>query len=96
MYESVCHIGNDCVAQCGAGNKAKNNINNQTLLQALSQYKIYGYNVKNFQIMIDKGLHRFQKKMNNIEKHFKNIVKKANEDKIRLGKINNGSLIRLW
>ena len=74
----------------------KNNINNQTLLQALSQYKIYGYNVKNFQIMIDKGLHRFQKKMNNIEKHFKNIVKKANEDKIRLGKINNGSLIRLW
>ena len=74
----------------------KNNINNQTLLQALSQYKIYGYNIKNFQIMIDKGLHRFQKKMNNIEKHFKNIVKKANEDKIRLGKINNGSLIKLW
>ena len=32
-----------------------------------------GYNIKNFQIMIDKGLHRFEKKMNNIEKHFKNI-----------------------
>ena len=31
VYESVCHIGNDCVAQCGAGNKAKNNINNQSL-----------------------------------------------------------------
>ena len=62
----------------------KNNINTPELLQSLSQYKIYGYNIKNFQIMIDKGLHRFEKKMNNIEKHFKNIVREANQKNIDL------------
>ena len=73
----------------------KNNINNKNMLNALSEYKLYGYNVNNFTIMIDKGLHRFKKKMNNVEKHFKDVVKTANESHLRLGPIKNGSLIIL-
>ena len=42
------------------------------MLSALNKYRIFGYTKHNFKIMIDKGITRFQKKMNNIEKHFKN------------------------
>lgn len=50
------------------------------------------YSIRTFDVMIDKGLHRFEKKMNNIEKHFKNIVREANQKKYRLKPIKNGSL----
>ena len=46
--------------------------NGSNLLSALNKYRIFGYTKHNFKIMIDKGVKRFQKKMNNIEKHFKN------------------------
>ena len=48
------------------------NITNSNLLSSLNKYRIFGYTKHNFKIMIDKGVKRFQKKMNNIEKHFKN------------------------
>lgn len=70
----------------------KNNVNNEKLLNALSRYRLYGYTIRTFDVMIDKGLHRFEKKMNNIEKHFKNIVREANQKKYRLKPIKNGSL----
>lgn len=48
------------------------NLTNKNLMLALNKYRIFGYTKHNFKIMIDKGVKRFQKKMNNIEKHFKN------------------------
>lgn len=68
---------------------------NQDFLNILQKYRIYGYTLHNFNIMIDKGLKRFLKKMKNIEKHFTDIVKNANESHYRLTPIKNGSLRRL-
>ena len=62
---------------------------------AIKHYKMLGYTKANLSVMFNKGLNRFKKKMLNIEKHFNNVVKQANESHIRLRKINNGSLIRL-
>lgn len=56
------------------------NINNPKLINALYVYSIYGYNVKNFQLMIKKGMQRLQRKMKNIEKHFKNQIQFRNEN----------------
>lgn len=49
----------------------KNSLNDKNLLYALNRYRIFGYTKKNFQIMLDKQVKRFEKKMNNVEKHFK-------------------------
>lgn len=46
---------------------------NIDLQKALSEYKQFGYNQNNFSIMIKKQLHRFEKKMNNVRKHFKQL-----------------------
>lgn len=43
-----------------------------SVLNALSTYKIYGYNQNNFETMVVKQFSRFKRKMNNIEKNFKN------------------------
>lgn len=40
----------------------KNNLNNKNLLYALNRYRIFGYTKKNFQIMLDKQIKRFEKK----------------------------------
>lgn len=47
-------------------------LNDRNFLNAVNKYRLFGYTIKNFQIMLDKQLHRFKKKMNNVEKHFKN------------------------
>lgn len=39
---------------------------------AIQQYERFGYNEKNIKLMIQKAYPRFMKKLNNIEKHFKN------------------------
>lgn len=41
---------------------------------AVKQYRIFGYNMKNFQMMATKQLKRFKKKMTNIEKNFKDKI----------------------
>lgn len=74
----------------------KRNIDNSELIKSVGYYKRYGYNIRNMGLMIDKGLKRFGKKMRNIEKHFTNTVKMANESHFRLKPVTNGTLIRLF
>ena len=45
---------------------------NKDVLNAIKLYKIYGYNLSNIKMMCTKQLNRFKRKMNNIEKNFKN------------------------
>ena len=60
-YEQYCHYFLD-------------NINNLNIKNAVKQYKIFGYNLTNFQMMATKQLNRFKRKMNNIEKNFKQKI----------------------
>lgn len=69
-----------------------NNMNKTDLLTAVKKYKLYGYTIGNINLMCQKGIKRFKKKMNNIEKHFKTVINRANEQKIRLKPITNGSI----
>jgi len=69
---------------------------NQDFLNILQKYRIYGYTLRNFNIMIDKGIKRFAKKMKNVEKHFTTVVKNANESHYRLAPVTNGSLRRIF
>lgn len=69
-----------------------NHINSTKLQTAAIKYKLYGYTIDNINLMCKKGITRFKKKMNNIEKHFKTVVNRANEQKIRLKPITNGSI----
>lgn len=41
---------------------------------ALQQYKIYGLNLKNFELMVTKQFKRLQKKIKNAEKHFNSNI----------------------
>lgn len=52
-------------------NEFLSNIDDKAINKAISNYKIYGYNITNFKMMATKQLNRFKKKMNNIEKNFK-------------------------
>ena len=47
-------------------------VENKDVLNAIKLYKIYGYNLSNIKMMCTKQLNRFKRKMNNIEKNFKN------------------------
>lgn len=69
-----------------------NNMNKTDLLTAVKKYKLYGYTIGNINLMCQNGIKRFKKKMNNIEKHFKTVINRANEQKIRLKPITNGSI----
>lgn len=60
------------------------NINNKNVLNAIKLYRIYGFNTSNMKMMCTKQLNRFKRKMNNVEKNFKN----ENKD---LRKIPNSS-----
>lgn len=60
------------------------NINNKNVLNAIKLYRIYGFNASNMKMMCTKQLNRFKRKMNNVEKNFKN----ENKD---LRKIPNSS-----
>lgn len=71
------------------------NLNNPDFINALDVYMTYGYTKRNFIKIIEKGLKRFVKKMNNIEKHFKDTVKRTNESYCKTGLLNNKTLIRL-
>lgn len=48
------------------------NIDSKRITNAINQYRFFGYNKSNFRMMATKQLNRFKKKMNNIEKNFKN------------------------
>lgn len=48
------------------------NINNKNVLNAIKLYRIYGFNASNMKMMCTKQLNRFKRKMNNVEKKFKN------------------------
>ena len=52
-------------------NEYLQNENNQHFVRALKDYTICGYTKNSFKKMITKRLERFQKKMRNVEKHFK-------------------------
>lgn len=67
-------------------------MNKTDLLTAVIKYKLYGYTISNINLMCQKGVKRYKKKMNNIEKHFKTVINRANEQKIRLKPITNGSI----
>lgn len=71
------------------------NMTKTDLLTAVIKYKLYGYTISNINLMCQKGVKRFKKKMNNIEKHFNTVINRANEQKIRLKPITNGSIIFL-
>ena len=45
--------------------------NDSSIKNAIQQYRIFGYNMNNFELMATKQLNRFKRKMNNIEKNFK-------------------------
>lgn len=72
-----------------------NNIQGEKINNAIKRYGLFGYNLKNFQIMCEKGSKRFFKKMKNVEKHFKGVIKNANENHFHLSPITNGSIIYL-
>lgn len=46
---------------------------NLELIQALIEYKKFGYNQNNFSTMLKKQEHRFEKKINNVKKHFQHL-----------------------
>lgn len=48
-----------------------NHKNDSSIKNAIQQYRIFGYNMNNFELMATKQLNRFKRKMNNIEKNFK-------------------------
>ena len=50
-----------------------NHKNDSSVKNAVQQYRIFGYNMNNFELMATKQLNRFKRKMNNIEKNFKTI-----------------------
>lgn len=95
IYDKNSETHNRLADYKGLCDKYKKSINSKELTNAVSKYKLYGYNIKNINIMIDKGLHRFIKKMKNIEKHFIDVVYMANETHFHLKPISNGSLIVL-
>lgn len=53
---------------------AKENSHNDDFIREINHYIPYGYNVKIFGIMIDKGIKRFAKKMKNIEKNYSDWI----------------------
>lgn len=57
-------------------------------LNALNEYKQFGYNQTNFCIMLKKQKHRLEKKINNVKKHFKHISE-YNKQGVRLSPSNN-------
>lgn len=73
-----------------------NSLSNGQQSNILSNFKLYGYTPKNFSIMLMKSIKRFKRKINNVEKHFKNVVKSTNENKIHALPAFNGSIIWLF
>lgn len=51
-------------------------ISDKAVINAINAYKMHGYNVKNFQLMMVKQLKRLQKKINNVEKNIRNKYKR--------------------
>lgn len=56
--------------------------NNLELMQALIEYKIFGYNQNNFSIMLKKQKNRLEKKIKNVKKHFE-YLNEINEKGVR-------------
>lgn len=51
-------------------------ISDNTVINAIKMYQLYGYNIKNFQLMMNKQFKRFQKKIANVEKNILNKYKR--------------------
>ena len=69
------------------------NNDDEKVKYAVAKYRGYGMPKRNFEVMINKGLARFKRKMNNVEKNFKERSKKLNECNVFSGlRTRHGSL----